>query len=158
MFAYANPAFDKISEMAKQQRNPEAFLGDGYGLVRFNKKTRETNFECWPRYADVSKGDSEQYPGWPITFKMEDNDGRKVFGYLPEIIITDSTNAVVQVINERDDEILYTMRTAGKRFKPHVYASGRYTIKVGFNKPDDYIAKGIKPAGKNTKQLLVTLH
>jgi hypothetical protein len=158
MFAYANPAFDKIREMAKQQRNPEAFLGDGYGLVRFNKKTRETTFECWPRYADVSKGDSEQYPGWPITFKMEDNDGRKVFGYLPEIIITDSTNAVVQVVNERDGEILYTMRTAGKRFKPYVYASGRYTIKVGINKPDDYIARGIKAARKNAKQLLVTLH
>ena len=34
----------------------------------------------------MSRGAAAQHPGWPITFKMEDNDGRKVFGYLPEVI------------------------------------------------------------------------
>ena len=57
MIAYANPAFDTIAAMRKRQRDPEAALGDGYGLIRFNKRTRKTTFECWPRYADVSQGD-----------------------------------------------------------------------------------------------------
>ena len=157
MYAYANPAFNKIGEMAKQQRNPEAFLGDGYGLVRFNKKTRQTTFECWPRYADVSKGDSEQYAGWPITFKMQENDGRKVFGYLPELTITDAKNAVVQVIDEKDGEILYTLRTTDNRFRPHVYGPGTYTVKAGSDKPDAFEVNGLKPADK-ARPLKVKVH
>lgn len=89
---------------------------------------------------------------------MEDNDGRKVFGTLPEIVITDSSNAVVQVIDESNDEILYTMRTVGKCFKPHVYAPGTYTVKVGSDKPDAFTTKGLRPGRENTESLKVTLH
>ncbi len=52
MHSYANP--DNRSN------------GGGYGFIRFNKVDNKVTFECWPRDADVSKGDSEQFPGWPI--------------------------------------------------------------------------------------------
>ena len=131
MIAYANPGFRRIADMRKSQRDPAAPLGDGYGLVRFNKKTREITFECWPRYADLAEGDSAQYPGWPITFKMEDNDGRQVDGHLPELVFDDAADPVVQVVNEADGDILYTLRVQGNRFRPRVYAPGKYTVKVG---------------------------
>ena len=102
-------------------------LGDGYGLVRFNKKTRVTTFECWPRYADMSKGDTAQYPGWPMTFKIAENDGRKVIGYLPELVFEDAVDPVVQVIEEASGEVLYTLRIQGDRFRPHVYSSREST-------------------------------
>jgi hypothetical protein len=136
MIAYANPQFDKIRVMRQNQRNPEAMLGDGYGLIRFNKKSRETTFECWPRYADVSQGNSGQYPGWPITFKIASNDGRKVLGHLPELVFSDVTNPVVQVIQENTGEILYTLRISGTRFRPAVFAPGKYTVKAGPDHPD----------------------
>ncbi|MFZ5833650.1 MAG: hypothetical protein ACOY3P_26480 [Planctomycetota bacterium] len=157
MIAYANPQFDSGKAMAQNQRNPEANLGDGYGLIRFNKKTCEITFECWPRYADLSQGDKAQYPGWPITFKMEENDGRTVFGYLPEIVVKGTAGPVVQVVHEADGEILYTQRIEGERFRPRVFADGSYTVKVGRDRPDAWSATGLKPAGDDAKPILVEL-
>jgi hypothetical protein len=57
MHAYANP--DNSSE------------GAGYGLIRFDKQKKEVTFECWPRRADVTREDAEQFVGWPITIMME---------------------------------------------------------------------------------------
>jgi hypothetical protein len=157
MLAYANPAFAKIGVMKENQRNPEALLGDGYGLVKFNTRTRQTTFECWPRYADLAEGDAAQYPGWPITFRMEENDGRKVFGYLPEVRIDGQINAVVQVVHEENSEILYTQRILGEAFRPRVFAPGKYTIKVGRDKPDAWSATGLEPGKPAPKTLRVKL-
>jgi hypothetical protein len=143
MIAYANPTFADIKVMAARQRDPQAELGDGYGLVRFNTRTGETVFECWPRYADLSKGDAAQYPGWPVKFRMEENDGRVVFGHLPELSI-DAQDAVVQVVSEKDGDILYTRRIRGDRFRAPVYAAGAYTVKVGRDRPDLWKAEGVK--------------
>lgn len=57
MHAYANP--DARSAAA------------GYGLVRFVKSTNEVIFECWPRAADVTNSGETQFPGWPVTVKMD---------------------------------------------------------------------------------------
>jgi hypothetical protein len=53
VYAYANPDTDSY--------------GAGYGLIRFNKEAGNVTFECWPRFADVTKPDARQFPGWPIT-------------------------------------------------------------------------------------------
>jgi hypothetical protein len=126
VLAYANPADVK----------DERTRGDGYGIARFNKKERTVTLECWPRFADVSKGDAEQYPGWPITVSIADNDGRKPAGWLPRLQINGHPDAVVQVINQADQEILYTLRTSMNSFQPPVFAAGTYTLKVGRNRPD----------------------
>lgn len=61
---------NKISMMAYV--NPESpSKGGGYGLIRFDKKENLATFECWPRYADITKEDVEQFEGWPITVSME---------------------------------------------------------------------------------------
>jgi len=52
--------------------NPESSArGAGYGLIRFNKAKEEVTFECWPRDADVTKSDAQQFPGWPRTISMK---------------------------------------------------------------------------------------
>ena len=146
MYAYANPSFTSMKEMRQNQRNIEAMLADGYGLIRFNKKTQEAVFECWPRYCDVSDGDSAQFPGWPVKIKMEANDGRKVTGHLPELVFDGAVNPVVQVVRESDGEVLYTIRIQGNRFKPHVYGTGSYTVKAGQDKPNSWCKTGCQPA------------
>ncbi|MCU0916827.1 MAG: hypothetical protein MUC88_20050, partial [Planctomycetes bacterium] len=157
MIAYANPGFDNIKIMRTNQRNPEALLGDGYGLIRFHKKTRRITFECWPRYADLNRGDAAQYPGWPITFRMEENDGRKVFGYLPDMVVNGAADPVVQVVREADRELLYTRRIQGSRFRPHVYGPGKYTVKVGRDKPDAWSKTGLTPDARDAEPLTVSL-
>ena len=126
MMAYANP------ENIRDERQ----RADGYGIVRFNKKNRTVTFECWPRLPDSQTTQTGQFPGWPITVSMEDNDGRKPAAYLPELIFDDVTDPVVQVIDEDRDEILYTVRVQGSRFQPRVYRLGQYTVKLGLGLPD----------------------
>ena len=57
MMAYANP--------------DESQDGSGFGIVRFNKPAGEVTFECWPRAVHVQEKGASQFPGWPVTVKME---------------------------------------------------------------------------------------
>lgn len=52
--------------------NPESpSSGSGYGLVRFNKPEKTVIFECWPRDADVSSPQAQQFTGWPVTVTID---------------------------------------------------------------------------------------
>jgi len=130
MIAYANA----------ENRKDEKQRADGWGLIRFNKKTRETTFECWHRYVDVTAPDAKQFDGWPLTFKISENDGRMVIGALAPL----AEDGVVQVIENATQEILYTVREKAG-FAPPVYADGTYTVKFGANTPDQVLSKEAFP-------------
>jgi hypothetical protein len=139
VFAYANPG--DVSD--EKQR------GDGYGLVRFDKRKRTVTFECWPRFAKVSDGDQAQYPGWPITVSMDDNDGRKTTGWLPELVFKGASHPVVEVINDGTGEVLYTVRVPGERFRPRVYSNDLHSVRVGRDRPDGPQLRGLTPGPKD---------
>lgn len=139
MMAYANPE-DRMNERKR---------ADGYGVVRFNKKARTIRFECWPRFSDAKDGENGQFPGWPITVSMEDNDGRKVAGYLPELVFEGAVDPVVQVIAEATGDILYTVRIQGGRFQPRVYSEGKHTVKCGKDRPDGKTLASLSPSPKD---------
>lgn len=139
MLAYANP----------EDRTDETKRADGYGIVRFNKKDRTITFECWPRFASVDDGDAAQFPGWPVTIKMNENDGREVVGYLPELRFENVESPVVQVIEDASGEVVYTVRTQGKSFRPPVYQGGTYTVKVGKDKPDASVLENLESGQRN---------
>ncbi len=126
----------------------------GFGITRINKKTRDVTFICWPRNIDVTSKDAKPYPGWPYTFNQLDNYGRKAVAYLPSLQINKS-NQVVQVINEKTGEIIYTLRIKGTEFRPKVFANGTYTINVGEGDARKSL-KGIE-SQKEAKTLKVNL-
>jgi hypothetical protein len=144
MMAYANPA----NTRDEKQR------GDGFGISRFNKRTRQVTFECWPRFANVDDGDKAQYPGWPITINYRDNDGRKPVGYLPELVVTGADRPVVQVVHNDTGEILYTVRAETNRFRPPVYATGEYTVRIGKDRPDAKSFDGVRPVDQGKSAAL----
>ncbi|MEM1094477.1 MAG: alkaline phosphatase D family protein [Bacteroidota bacterium] len=102
----------------------------GYGIVRFDKTARTITVENWPRYSDPAAGGA-QYEGWPRTIAMEANYDREPVAYLSTLEITGLEDAVVQVIEERTGEIVYTLRIDGTTYRPKVFAMGSYTIRVG---------------------------
>lgn len=151
MHSYANPNFKNMNAARElSNQGGETNLEDGYGIARFHKPSRTITFECWPRFGDVTKPNAPQYPGWPITIRTEENDGREVHGYLPEMVF-DDPDPVVQVIDESNQEILYTVRIKGKSFLPKVYSDGKYTVKAGSDRPDSFTKKGLKPTAKKLK-------
>ena len=149
MMAYANPA----------NRKDERQRGDGFGIARFNKLDQTVTFEAWPRFADVSDGDSAQYSGWPVTVKQRDNDGRQPVGWLPEIVCRENLRPVIQVVDESTDEILYTVRSAENSFRPPVYTPGKYTIRIGIDKPDQVTLPDKMPlSGDSADTITVEIH
>ena len=140
MIAYANP--EDISNQRKR--------ADGYGLVRFNKKLRHITFECWPRFSNSMDGDQAQFPGWPVTVAMQDNDGRIPSGWLPDLKIQGQTDPVVQVIDESNREVLYTLRIKGDSFQPPVFHEGTYTVRLGTDSPNAKTITGLRSQLRET--------
>jgi hypothetical protein len=67
VYAVANPIISGQEPAALYDRMP------GYGIVRFDRKTRQITFECWPRWVDPTAPAAMQYSGWPRTIKQSDN-------------------------------------------------------------------------------------
>ncbi|MCF7956396.1 MAG: hypothetical protein K9M75_11380 [Phycisphaerae bacterium] len=142
MNAYANPEPKSNSELKSDITRENR--GDGYGLAYFHKSSGEIKFECWPRFADLSKGDAAQFAGWPVTVNTADNDGRKPVGYLNEVKLP-VENAVVELTNEKTGELIYCYRVKGKTFKAPVYTNDKHTLKAGKNKATQILLKGAVP-------------
>ena len=101
----------------------------GLGLVRFNKAKRTITFECWPYSADVTQPGT-QMSTWPVTVSQRDNYARPPVAHLPALTIGGVSKPVVQIFEEKSGELVYALRLNGQTFRPHVFAAGRYTIKV----------------------------
>lgn len=139
MHAYANP-----QDVADERQR-----ADGYGLVRFNKQLHQIKFECWPRFSSVSDGARGQFPGWPVTIDVADNDGRQPVAWLPELVFSGVVNPVVQVVNESTGEIVYTRRVVGDRYQPPVFAVGQYAVRIGRDQPTAVKLEHLSAADKN---------
>ena len=141
MLAYANP--ENVAD--------ERTRGDGYGVVRFYKRQHQIVFECWPRFADALSGDRAQYPGWPITVAMRDNDGRRAKAYLPVLIFPDGVRPVVQVRSDATGEIITTVRASESKYQPVVFAEGTYTISVGRDRPGAWTRQNVTAGPKSAQ-------
>ena len=129
---------NKVTMLAVANPSPERNGGGklttraaGFGVVKFNVNTRKITMECWPRNVDITDPATKQYPGWPRTIDQQDNYGRQAVAYLPTIEVSGMTDPVIQIIDEANGEITYTLRINGTSFTPKVFKTSKYTIKVG---------------------------
>jgi hypothetical protein len=148
VWAVANPS-------AEPNQDKLTTRAAGFGVIRFHKKDRTITFECWPRNVDVTDPHAKQYPGWPRTIKQTDNYGRKAAAYLPTLKVSGMEDPVVQVIDEADGQIVYTLRIKGHEFRPKVFHNGSYTVKVGQQGTRMREIKGVKALAPGERGSLV---
>jgi len=129
MLAYVNPDPDRVVATTPDG-NPWGPRAEGYGLVHFDKDARTMRYEVWPRYMDVTQGRGVPYAGFPVTKTQLEQYGRAPRAFLPEVVVTGMREPVVQVVDEALGEVVYTLRIAGERFRPHVFRPGSYTVRV----------------------------
>lgn len=118
----------------------------GFGVVRFNTKTRDITMECWPRNVDITDPNSQQYPGWPRTISQFDNFNPPSWGKLGEVTF-DIEDPVIQLIDAKSNEVLYTVRASGKSFTPVAPKGKTFVIKAGKDKPTKTVAKQARVNG-----------
>ncbi|MCB1120554.1 MAG: alkaline phosphatase D family protein, partial [Verrucomicrobiae bacterium] len=125
----------------------------GYGILRFHRKDRSITVECWPRFVQPEDPGALPFDGWPITLNVLDNYAKQPAAYLPELRVSGLEDPVVQVIHEGDNEVVYTLRIQGSKFRPMVFHQGTFTIRI--SDPDAGLFRevnGLKPgtAGRDS--------
>ena len=134
--------------------------GDGYGIVRFDKRNGRITVECWPHNADPAAG-GKQFAGWPVTVAWDELAGRRPAAWLPELEITGAADPVVQIIDERDGAVVKSIRIRGARYRPGVFdAASTYAIRVGVPEREGkwWSAQGLRPQKQGpARRLEVTL-
>lgn len=138
MHAYAN------ANEPENQENKAA----GFVLAKFNKNERTITAECWPRDADLSKPGAKQFKGWPKVIQQTDNYNPASWIKLNTITFN-KTNPVVQVVDQKSNEILYTLRIEGKTFAPHIPKGRTFTIKAGLDSAEKTITSSTELKSKN---------
>ncbi len=129
VFAVGNPADKNRRDTPAMTAHDKA---SGYGIVRLDQKKQTITMECWRLLFDARAPEAaDQFPGWPRTIHAFENDGRAAAAYLPELTFKPGENPVVQVISEAEGDVLYTVRVNQTRFRPKVFKTGSYTVKVG---------------------------
>ncbi|RFT15696.1 MAG: hypothetical protein OP8BY_0071 [Candidatus Saccharicenans subterraneus] len=103
----------------------------GYGLVIFDRNERRVMLDCLVRPENFSEAQYKSYPGWPVSFSQLENDGRKPAAYLPLLQFRGISDPVVQVVDEKSMEVVYTLRIRGAEFRPPVFRAGSYTVRCG---------------------------
>ncbi len=121
--AVANPHAVGIEPIALNHRAP------GYGIVSFDRATRQITIANWPRWVDASAPGAEPYEGWPITIGQRDN-GFPEDGLPLEEVTAETGDPVIEVVEESTGEIVYALRIQGRSFTPKVREKGTYTVRV----------------------------
>jgi hypothetical protein len=148
--AVGNPSVEEIKEGGYLSTRVA-----GFGIIKYNKLTRNITFECWARNVDITDPTQKQYPGWPITISQFDNFNPRESYQLPTLQIS-KENQVVTVRNSFTREVALSVRIKGKEFQPKVLDEGSYTIEIGEgNTPLKYF--NIKAKKTNKKTLKITI-
>lgn len=127
VYAVGNP--DGTGDPRNRYRNAQSRAG-GFGIVAIDRDQRSYLCECY-RFLGGHEG-GEQYPGWPVTIRQSQNDGRTPTHWLPELVVQGLSNPVVKVyLGDAAGELLYAFRLKDSTFRPHVYAEGMYAVVIG---------------------------
>jgi len=154
-YAVGNPidnTRDKNRYMFAQNR------ASGFGLITFDNENRTFTCDALRFLANVENiTEQDRFPGWPLTIAQMDNYGRSPIGRLPKLIFKNAVNPVLQIIDETNDELIYSLRIKGSEFSPMVFHDGYYKIKIMYGGKTKEL-KGIQSfSPKDSKSLVIEM-
>jgi hypothetical protein len=121
--AVSNPFKVPFEPKALTHRAP------GYGIVTFDRASRDIIIANWPRWVDATRPGAQPYPGWPITINQLDNGYPKEGPAVARFGGT-KPNSVIQVVNKSTGEVEYTLRVNRADFRPRARKTGEYEVRV----------------------------
>ncbi len=102
----------------------------GYGIVKFERKSRRIVIENWPRDADPET--DPQYEGWPITINQKDNFFPNNGAYLPQILYQGDGEPLIQAFTTQG-ELVWSIRIFESSTALKVPHQGKYVIRATLN-------------------------
>jgi hypothetical protein len=102
----------------------------GFGIVEFDRDTRDITLTVWPRREDARRPGARPVDGWPVRIHQIDNGWSSAQWRLPAVDAGGLRDFCVQVTKEPSNELLYTLRIQGTSFAPPVREEGEYSVRV----------------------------
>jgi hypothetical protein len=101
----------------------------GYGIIEFDRNTREITVANWARWTDPSKPGAKPVPGWPITIAQTAN-GLPPHTWVLDTDLKGYAGSIIQIVDQADNQTVYTFRPSAGDFRPTVFREGTYTVHV----------------------------
>ncbi len=116
----------------RMEAKPNALMdrAPGFGIVEFDRATRNITLAVWPRRTGPRSPGTKPVEGWPITIHQLDNGWASAAWLLPAVKADGLRDFCVQVIQESNKEVLYTVRIQGDSFAAPVHREGLYTVRA----------------------------
>ena len=126
-------------------------------MILFDLENRNITMEAWRFLADMNKTDqNNQFPGWPFTISQFDNYGRNPVAWLPKVRISGDADPVVEIINQTNGELEYSVRIKGNDFSPKVFSNDLFTIRAGYPEKDSWkVIENVKTLNSKDKDELI---
>jgi len=135
-YAVANPDTRPNSPYRTPHRARTNMQVPGYGIIDFDTKAHTITFDCKPRSAEVAKNlKGGSYPGWPLTIKASQNDGRKPVGELARVTTKGQQLPVVRVYNA-EGNLEWAQRMDAMNFTIPAYTPGAHRVEIGTGEED----------------------
>ena len=116
--------------LQKNQFTQKPMRGTGFGTVRFNRSEFKITAAAWPFSKNPAY--ASPYPGWPISFQMEENYPKPEEKFLPQILTKGlNKKPVFMVFRASRDQLVYARRANDSIFQPRVFANTFYNLIVG---------------------------
>jgi hypothetical protein len=139
MFAVAARMYGKSGEET-QAADTDAAVPNGY--VKADAKCRTVAYVPYPNQPLLAD------KKWPLRFEHSPFFDRGPMGYLPTVEFAGQPNGVVQVLDEDDGKLVYSVRSKGAVLLPRIFKLGHYTLTAG--DPD----RGVRKKNANLIPLL----
>lgn len=123
----------------------------GYSILTCDKSTRKITVTQWPRWVDPSVAGAQPYEGWPIVIDQLDNGLWDAHWELDAVEIPEFPDPVVQVQDESNGEVVYTVRIRGTAFTPKVRKPGKYSV-IAFDPDGDFRKMHTGVAARNIQK------
>lgn len=156
VYAVGNPG--KITIDNSSRYNHAQIRSSGFGFVTFNTTERTINIDAFRFNADVINPNPvrDEFPGWPLKISQFDNLGMGANNVLPEISVN-IPNQIIQVINEKNGELINIYRIKGNKVQPKLFEKGTFMIKVGEGNNVKEIRGLTTKVGENSQKLAVEI-
>lgn len=130
----------------------------GFGIIDFDTKEQTVTFHSLPRSEEVAdrlKGG--EYPGWPVTVRAEENDGRTPIGELVRVKLKgeNAANPVVRVWGP-DGILQWAHRMSSDSLIIQAYAKGKHKVEIGTGETGKWHTLEAEPT-KEAKTIEITL-
>lgn len=154
---FGNPNYVyAIGNPLETERNKTRYImaeekASGYSIITFDRETRTYTPDALHFLTDASQDEPEDhFSGWPHTIKQEENFGavNQSKLTLPSIEVSGIEDPVLEIIDQADNELVYTLRIKGRSYLPKVPRPGTYLVRIG--SPEKGIwreREGIRPGG-----------